>query len=149
MKPRKPLKRTRIKAKRMTPVKRTKSKHKLAEKANDALWAFAVKLRAGNRSEYSGQEGPLHAHHINGKPNYRLRYELSNGIALTPGEHKFIAHNTGRYEEFREFVKRVRGQDIFEKLQALKWDQNKTDLSLVKVYLENYIKGFEDGTQKG
>ena len=138
----KPLKRTRIKAKRMTPVKRTKSKHKLLEDECDRLWSYLVKLKAGFKSELSGKTGGLDSHHLLGKPNYRLRYEVSNGMCLTSGEHFFTAHNAGRYEDFRRRVMELRGKDIFDKLYQLKWDQCKTDLGLVKVYLEQEIKKY-------
>ncbi len=124
-------------------MQKSKSPKKNFEKEVDALWSKAVKLRAGNKSELSGLTGCLHAHHLAGKPNYRLRYELLNGMALTAGEHKFVAHNSGRYESFRHRVMLMRGMDIFEKLYALKWDQCKTDLSMVKVYLQEEIKRLE------
>lgn len=125
----------------------SKSPHKLLEQDCNKLWACAVKLRAGNKSEMSGKTEGLHAHHIAGKPNYRLRFELENGICLTAGEHWYIAHNTGRQEKFRSFVRILRGYEIYERLEALKWDQNKTDLQMVKVYLQNKIKEF--GSRQG
>lgn len=127
------------------PIKRSKSPHKILEKECDALWSKAVKLRAGNKSEISGKTDVLNAHHLVGKPNYRLRYELSNGISLTSGEHFFVAHNAGRVEGFKNTVKILRGHDIFEKLHNLKWDQCKTDLTMVKLYLENEIRNLERG----
>ena len=121
---------------------KTKSPHKLLERECSALWAKAVKLRAGNRSEMSGKAEGLHAHHIAGKPNYRLRFELENGICLTAGEHFYVAHNTGRYEQFRSFVRLLRGHDIFERLERLRYDQCKSDLVMVRAYLESAIKEF-------
>lgn len=125
----------------------SKSPYKLLEAECNKLWATAIKLRAGNKSEMSGKTEGLHAHHIAGKPNYRLRFELENGICLTSGEHFYIAHNTGRQEKFKSFVRILRGHDIYERLEALKWIQCKTDLAMVKVYLENKIKEF--GSQQG
>lgn len=112
-------------------------------KINDSLWAMAVKKRAGNVSEISGKTGSLHAHHIVGKPNYRLRYELDNGICLTAGEHFFTAHNAGRVEDFRKKVMALRGKDIFERLSQLKWDQCKTDMLVINAYLKQKIKEME------
>lgn len=60
------------------------------------LWAEAVKARAGGRSELSGSEGRLHAHHIVGRKG-AAGLMLSNGICLTAGEH-FVYHH-GRAED--------------------------------------------------
>ena len=109
--------------------------HKTLKKECDKLWALAVKARAGNKSEYSGKDGVLHAHHICGKNSYALRYSLENGVALTAGEHKFIAHRADRAETFRSFVLKHKGADFYEKMEMLKWTRTKTDLTLVKIYL--------------
>ena len=112
------------------------SPHKALKKENDVLWAKCVKARTGNVSEYSGKEGPLHAHHIVGKLTYRTRWELENGIALTPGEHKFIAHNESRRGNFEAFVKRLRGDDIYERMRFLNNTVCKTNLSAVNMFLK-------------
>jgi hypothetical protein len=109
----------------------------------DKLWSDCIKARAGYKSEISGKSGALHAHHLVGKPTLRLRYDLENGIALTPGEHFYIAHNTGRQEKFRENVKALRGEDIFERLTRYKWIKNPVDLNAVKVYLQEELKRFK------
>lgn len=114
----------------------------------DKLWADLIKKRAGYCSEYSGKAGKqiggdeiLHAHHLVGKPNLRLRYlTLENGICLTAGEHKFIAHHTGRQETFRDRVKNLRGDDIFDRLKPLRSGACKTNLNLIKLWLESEIK---------
>ena len=119
--------------------------HKALKKECDKLWAECVKARAGHKSEYSkkagrqiGGDSILCAHHINGKGNYRLRYDIElNGICLTYGEHAFIAHRADRVEAFREFVKIRRGKDIFERLELLKGGTSK--LWAVKAYLEQEL----------
>lgn len=107
------------------------------------LWADIIKKRAGYKSEYSGKLGKeaggteiLNAHHIAGKPNNRLRYELSNGICITNGEHFYIAHHSGRQESFRDFVKKLRGEDIYDKLKALSHTASKSNLKLTYIYLK-------------
>ena len=104
---------------------------KLPKKVNwvklcDGIWSEIIKIKAGYKSEYSGKLGKkaggsetLNSHHIVGKPNHRLRYEFDNGICLTGGEHKFIAHHTGRQEIFRKRIKEIRGDDIYDRLNAL------------------------------
>lgn len=75
----------------------------------DRMWSLAVKLRAGNVSEYSGKAGNLNSHHIEGKGNHRLRWELDNGVCITGGEHKFIAHRQDRAADFRKWAMKKRG----------------------------------------
>jgi hypothetical protein len=110
------------------------------EEICDRIWAEIVKRRAGYKSEYTRRDGSLHAHHLVGKPCYRLRYELDNGICLTAGEHKFVAHHTGRAEQFRDFVKSYRGKDTFEKLNLLRRLGGKTRLQDVYLYLLNELR---------
>jgi len=111
----------------------------------DDLWTLIIKERAGFKSELSGKEGKviggdaiLHAHHIVRKPNYRLRFELDNGICLTAWEHRYGIH--GDYEEeYREKIKKVKGRDIYERMSLLR-RIGKTDLQLIKIYLEQELK---------
>jgi len=106
------------------------------------VWADCVKARAGMKSEYSGKKKYLHAHHIHGKPNYRLRFELANGVCITSGEHKFIAHNTWRSEEFKTWAVNLRS---FPTQTAKIYVRNhiKTDLVLLKKYLELKLREFQ------
>ena len=132
-------------------------KKKKAKKVNwkkicDDLWADLIKAKAGYKSEYSGKLGKkaggeeiLHSHHIVGKPNFRLRYELDNGISLTAGEHKFIAHHTGRQEMFRVRVKEIKGQDIYEKLNLLSRGISKVDYKTMFLYLKEQLMKVNNG----
>ena len=120
-----------------------KSAYKRLRKECDDLWGECVLLAAGFKSEISGINGKqidpnsgsiLDPHHIARKPNNRLRYELKNGICLTKWEHRYGIH--GDYEEeYRDAIKRVRGEDIYEKMALLR-NQTVKDLRLVKEYLE-------------
>lgn len=105
----------------------------------DILWSQCIKARARGKSELSGKEGGLHAHHIMRKGNYRLRYELENGIALTPGEHYFFAHGS-REEEFRDRIIQKIGQEKFDWLKSLRHGCQKTDLKAVEIYLRNKLR---------
>ena len=125
-----------------------KIKHKSKWKVCDEIWSQVVRQRAEYESEYSGKpydkENGIYlcAHHLIGKPNYRMRYELLNGFCLTLGEHKWIAHHEGRVAAFKEVVKSVRGDDIFEILDEMYRlsKTGKTDLTLIKLYLEGELK---------
>ena len=75
--------------------------------------------RAGYKSEISGKNTNLVVHHIARKPNYALRFETKNGIVLTGYEHRYGIH--GDHEEkYRDLIKSVRGQDIYERLKILR-----------------------------
>lgn len=136
--------------KRKTTKRKPKTANKKLKDECDALWAECIKLRAGYKSEYSGKPGKqiggdsiLNAHHLIGKSSLGLRYNFDNGICLTNGEHNFIAHHTQRAEGFREFVKSLRGEDIFEKLTKFK-HKTSTSLRMYKIYLEQEIKKIKE-----
>jgi len=116
-----------------------------------ALWAECVKSKAGYKSEYSGKWGKqiggeeiLHAHHICGKSSHQLRFCIENGVCLTSGEHKFIAHHAGRYEYFREFIVKVRGWDFYETMKLYKHQGEKADLEFTKSSLKSKLEEFKN-----
>jgi len=126
-------------------------------KRMDLLWSQCIKARAGNVSELSEGADTLEAHHIHGKKNYHLRYALLSGICLTGVEHNFHAHgheNHGRtrhhpyvgrslYKKFRDDVKSLRGNDIYERLQELKDDRTEVDLDEVEIFLKAELKKYK------
>jgi hypothetical protein len=116
------------------------SKHKLLKAKCDKLWSEIVKIRAGYKSELSGETESLQSHHVAKKPNYFLRYCLENGICLTKGEHFYLAHGN-KEEEFREIVKKLRGKDIYDKLRLM--INNTCELKLIKIYLEQELKKYK------
>jgi hypothetical protein len=118
------------------------AKPKSPRKRCDELWGQVIKARAGHVSELSGKTGVLHAHHIVGKPNHRLRYELDNGICITAGEHLGI-HNQGRREEYQERIERYVGAERMERIRMLKWGNVKVDLLLIELYLTQQLREFE------
>jgi hypothetical protein len=121
-------------------------KPKSLKKQCDELWAKVIKARAGYMSELSGKTEALHSHHIAGKDCYRLRWELDNGICLTAGEHFYGIHHQGRKSAYEERIKRVKGQDIFERMEKLRQynAESKIDLMLTKIYLETELKRLEN-----
>ena len=106
------------------------------------LWAKLIKLRAGNKSEITGKTQGLHAHHLRGKPNYRLRYELENGVCCTSGEHFFGFHVAGRREKYEKIIASKRRKGLFEYLEMLGKDQSKTPLINVRLFLESELKKY-------
>ena len=107
----------------------------------EKLWSECVKARAGYKSEYSGKTDQLNSHHIHGKPTYRLRFELDNGVCITSGEHFFIAHHTGRSQKFKDWAMGLRGFDC-EKAQRMN-KAGTSDLFAVQIYLKQKLKEFQ------
>ena len=115
---------------------RKKSQVKICED----LWKQCIKARCKGLSELSGKPITcIHPHHIMHKPNYRLRFELENGIALSPYEHQRMAHGA-RSEEFRESLIKKIGQEKFDWLKSLRNGCQKTDLKAVEIYLRNKLR---------
>lgn len=112
----------------------------------EKLWSECVKARAGFKSEYSGKTDQLNSHHIHGKPNYRLRFELDNGVCITSGEHFFIAHHAGRENEFKDWACKQHGLTR-EKAKRLSNECGKTDLFAVQIYLKQKLKEFKNENQ--
>lgn len=121
-----------------------------SDKTLDKLWGDCIKARAGRKSEISGMEGVLHPHHIMQKPNHRLRWELSNGVCLTAGEHfnwHRLAKSSWDLDRKLADVQKV----VFLKLRGttednlliLKRQSGGVDKFGVKLYLELKIKEFE------
>lgn len=73
------------------PIRRRKPS--AVKKSCDALWSKLVKARAGERCERCGAvpEDPrgFHAHHVDGRNNHRLRYDVRNGVALCAACHRW------------------------------------------------------------
>jgi hypothetical protein len=59
------------------------------KKKLDELWSELVKREAGNKCEVCGKTEYLNSHHIVGRRNLRLRWELYNGVCLCAGCHTF------------------------------------------------------------
>jgi len=81
----------------------------------DKLWSQLIKREAGNKCEVCDLEGGntrLNSHHIVGRRNYRLRWELYNGVCLCSGCHTFrrnSAHQNPIW--FDEWLRDGRSED--------------------------------------
>ena len=113
------------------------------------IWKEIALIKAGYKSELSGKEGTqiggeytLQVHHIGRKPNYRLLLELDNAIVLTKWEHHRGIHGDHE-EEYRERIKAVKGQGIYERMSLLKRQHGKSDLQLVKIFLQNELEALK------
>ena len=79
----------------------------------DKAWSQLVKLQAGNKCEVCGNSETLNSHHVVGRRNLRLRWEVINGVCLCVKHHKF--GNQSAHENpvwFEDWLKENRGQDL-------------------------------------
>ena len=144
-----------IQREQMRQFERKKNKRKLKvfdgkpSKAElDKLWAEIIKKRAGYKSELSGKgkkEGiEIAAHHIYGKSNLRLRYDLQNGICLENyKEHLWGVHNKNNPQLANKTFNRIAeyiGQKRLNYLDSLCNKTIKQDLNIIKIYLQSELK---------
>lgn len=87
----------------------------------DKAWSEYVKLRAGNRCEKCKNKNYLNSHHIFGRRNKSVRWEISNGCCLCVGCHKFSskfsAHETPTL--FTDWIKAKRGEEWYDELRIM------------------------------
>jgi len=69
----------------------------------DKAWSIAVKKRAGNVCEVCKSSKSLNAHHIVGRRNLRLRWELYNGVCLCAKHHVFGMNSAHQNSEWFHF----------------------------------------------
>jgi hypothetical protein len=85
------------------------------KKKLDELWSELVKQESGYKCEVCGKsntEAPLNSHHMVGRRNLRLRWEVYNGVALCSGCHVFktqSAHQNPVW--FDEWLRENRSED--------------------------------------
>ena len=114
--------------KRGRPKKKTSPRTKL-RKQLDKLWSEIVILRAGGRCEcvtnnkrcekkgVIGRGTTTNPHHIFGRSNFRVRWDLRNGIALCAGHHtltNWSAHKNPMW--FIKMLTKLRGEEWYNEL---------------------------------
>ena len=72
----------------MPKTKKPLTKSQLTKKLDDA-WSLAVKIKAGYKCEVCGKKDTLNSHHIVGRRNRRLRWDLRNSVCVCVKHHKF------------------------------------------------------------
>ena len=89
----------------------------------DDLWRKIILLRDGNQCKKCGKRkapgkgNSIQPHHIYGRSNFRVRWDLSNGIALCGGCHiltNYAAHKAPI--DFINWLKKLRGEEWWIKL---------------------------------
>ena len=104
----------------------------------DKLWSEII--RSIGYCEMCGSNQNLQAHHIMGRINYSLRWDLRNGICLDASCHTFSrnsAHNSPL--EFAEWFKANRPED-YEYLLSKKNLLVKPDYEQILNYLQSEVK---------
>jgi hypothetical protein len=95
----------------MPKTKKPLTKGKLSKKLDEA-WSLAVKKRAGYKCEVCGKTDILNSHHIVGRRNRRVRWDVRDGVCLCVKHHKLgieSAHEDPLW--FREWLEDKRWED--------------------------------------
>lgn len=88
------------------------TKTSLAKKL-DIAWSRAIKKVNSDRCEVCGKEGKLNSHHIVGRKNRTLRWDVRNGACLCTTHHKLgkqSAHEDPLW--FQEWLEKNRKDDL-------------------------------------
>jgi hypothetical protein len=96
---------------------------KTIKKKCDDLWGKLV--RARGRCERCGKTTNLQAAHIISRSHGKTRHLLENGVCLDAGCHIFWGHKNP--DEFVDFIRETRGQDIYERLREIANGSEKPD----------------------
>ena len=109
------------------------------KKELDELWKQAVFKKYGKVCNWPGcrKTEYVQAHHFVGKSNYRLRWDVRNGVPLCRGHHSFIAHV--QYERFRDWFIQTRIKDYLY-ICIVRNSQTKQDYNLLKLALNDNIR---------
>ncbi len=125
----------------------------------DNTWSLLVRFRAGDKCEVCGSKS-VQAHHIIGRNNWRLRWEIKDGIALCEKHHKFDRYRSAHLnplwfnewleENHKEDVKWLRERqyityswkrfeklDLLEELKLLYESKDKGKISDFEILFEN------------
>lgn len=112
----------------------------------DKLWSQAVKVRVNYQCEVSGlskHQCKLNSHHIVGKRNFTLRWDIRNGVCLSSKSHTLSRQSAHQDPEwFREWLLEKRKED-FEYLESKKnviTKRNAQDRKEIAKELRAYIK---------
>ncbi len=125
----------------MPKTKKPLTKGKLSKKLDEA-WSLAVKKKAGYKCEVCGigESGHLNSHHIVGRRNRRVRWDVRDGVCLCVKHHRFgieSAHEDPLW--FREWLEDKRWED-YAYLYTIKNQIKKWTLEDMEEQLEELNK---------
>jgi len=90
-------------------------KSKTNMKQLDTLWSKIIRKNFDNKCAVCGAT-PCQAHHIFTRSYKSTRWDIDNGIALCYKHHFYLAHS--KFEEFRDFVVNLLGEEKYGELKA-------------------------------
>jgi len=134
-------------------IRKVKTPKELCFNRCKKLWNDIIYLRAGNKSEISGQEA-RNAHHVKGKSNYMLRFDTRNGINLTSYEHILGIHSNDpdkvvkHHELINNALKRREGDNILDILEMEKNNNSKPDIFMIELKLKQELKEYQGRLEK-
>ncbi len=125
----------------MPKTKKPLTKGKLCKKLDEA-WSLAVKKKAGYKCEVCGigESGHLNSHHIVGRRNRMVRWDIRDGVCLCVKHHRFgieSAHEDPLW--FREWLEDKRWED-YAYLYTIKNQIKKWTLEDMEEQLEELNK---------
>jgi hypothetical protein len=129
------------KANKITADKKASRKYLI--RICDSLWSKVVRGRDRDTCQRCGRFGN-NPHHIFSRKNLSTRWLEDNGITLCWACHRHYAH--GDPEPFRDFIIGRIGEDAFQRLKMQAYSVSKLDLTLVRVMLEQQLKGVGNGS---
>ena len=129
------------KAKWHKAVKKAKTERKKLRDQLDHCWAVIVKQR-GNVCEYDdcNKVTYLNAHHIFGRSNLSVRWDLDNGICLCPGHHTFSTFSAHQSPAFTDWIKEHIGIERYRRIEARSYLIRKWTIPELKEQLEKFKK---------
>lgn len=113
----------------------------------DDLWKVAVKLKADYKCEVCGKDTYLNAHHIVGRRNFGLRWEVWNGVCLCSGHHTMktqSAHQDPLW--FDSWLREHRKVDYAYINASRNRIVKYQDYDMIKSLLDKQIKKYTKGT---
>lgn len=119
-----------------------KNTGKITAKDCDALWARAVKARAGFKCEVANcLHTDLQAHHIFSRQHWGIRFDLENGICLCGGHHIFFP--TSAHKDAIGFAAFIKTKRNIPYLESKRGNRSKHDYQAIALYLQSKIKEFQ------
>ena len=95
----------------------------------DELWSKVVKVQANYKCERCGNsEGRLNSHHIIARTNYKLRYDVYNGVCLCFNCHINFAHADPKGWHDWLMTHRERDYDYVNREKIGKYKNNYTEI---------------------
>lgn len=116
-----------------------KIKKSTLEKKLDRAWSKAI-LSKG-KCEVCGGIGYLNPHHIEGRRNFRLRWDLRNGVCLCSGCHMFRKESAHQSPEWFHFwLEENRWEDLqyimCVRNEVKKWSIEELQIKLLELQNE-------------